>query len=197
MNTMTLADKKKLLKPTGRQFSSVAEMARSRGDEPLATELEVRQQEQELVDLLVAKRLLRTMTQTDVASAMGCTQGRISKLEASNDRDLTLGDIDDYAKAIGCDYQLLFMKKETTLTDQVMMHAYIIDELLEKLSGLAKNDQAIIAGLKNFYSEAMINFINMVASQSNKLTRKASHVPHDFVIDTEELKYHSRETIKA
>ena len=79
-------------------------------DEALAASLENALTEQVMVNQLVAKRCQRNLTQADVAKKMGCTQSRISKLEATGDAEWTLAEIADYARAIGLNARVTFQE---------------------------------------------------------------------------------------
>lgn len=57
--------------------------------------------ETKLRDQLVLGRVRAGLTQGQVAEKMKCTQSRISKLEASLDADLSLGEVREYAAAVG------------------------------------------------------------------------------------------------
>ena len=54
-----------------------------------------------VTDALTILRCSLGMTQKQVAGQMGCTQSRVSKLEAGNDDDLQLSEVRDYARALG------------------------------------------------------------------------------------------------
>lgn len=54
-----------------------------------------------LRDQLVIGRVRAGLTQSQVAEKMKCTQSRISKLECSQDADLSLGEVREYAAAVG------------------------------------------------------------------------------------------------
>ena len=83
-------------------YRSIVEMVRDTADDPsLVSDLERHIFERRLVSQLFVSRCVQGLSQKDVAEKMGCTQGRISKLEASRDEDLRLGDIQGYAQALG------------------------------------------------------------------------------------------------
>jgi predicted XRE-type DNA-binding protein len=109
---LTPEQKRKLLKP-GRKYDSVAAMVReTRGDHRFAAELDEMMERQRLVNLLTALRCQRGLKQSDVARLLGCTQSKVSKFEASDDRDLPLRDILEYAEAVGCKIEITVGRKD-------------------------------------------------------------------------------------
>ena len=71
------------------------------GDERFVEDLAAHVEAGRLVRGLFAARCAAGLSQADVAERMGCTQSRVSKLEAAADDDLSLGDLRSYAKALG------------------------------------------------------------------------------------------------
>lgn len=55
----------------------------------------------EVIDRLVLERVRGGLTQAEMARRLGTSQSWVSKLEDSEDADLTLGEIDRYSAALG------------------------------------------------------------------------------------------------
>lgn len=55
----------------------------------------------EIIDRLMLERVRAGLTQAELARRLGTSQSWVSKLEASEDADLTLGDIERYSAALG------------------------------------------------------------------------------------------------
>ena len=75
-----------------------------------------------VVDELCLMRTRAGLTQAQIAERIGCTQRRISKLEGSVDRDLSLGEIFDYVKATGSRVSI-GIGKSLALVPSVNAHA--------------------------------------------------------------------------
>lgn len=58
-------------------------------------------QERQLSRALTVMRAQQKMTQKDAAEKLGWSQGRVSKLEMKADCDISVGDLADYAEAMG------------------------------------------------------------------------------------------------
>lgn len=66
-------------------------------------------EERNLIKLLIALRCKAGITQKQLSKKMHCGQSRISKIENAKDRNLSLGDILDYAGALGLNVELSLM----------------------------------------------------------------------------------------
>lgn len=121
-----------------------------------------------LVHKLIAMRAARGLTQEEVAAKMGCTQGRISKLETSDDLDLTFASIVHYAHAIGLRLEITLTGEETTAVDRVKHHAFCIKRLTDQLARLAFADETIARGVSRFFDEAAINLLRMLQDSADK-----------------------------
>jgi transcriptional regulator with XRE-family HTH domain len=59
-----------------------------------------------LIDQLILARVASNLTQSQMAAKLRCSQSRISKIEDSQDADLSLGDIHAYARVVGLTLKL-------------------------------------------------------------------------------------------
>ena len=116
-----------------RQFKSVSELVRTISDSPATAEL-VQQKitERAIVSQLIAMRLKRDLSQADIATEMGCTQSRVSKLENGLDRDLKFSDIETYLKAVKMQMSVMFHDEGHTLMERVKLHAFSIAESAQR-----------------------------------------------------------------
>lgn len=103
---------------------------------------------------------------------MGCTQSWISKLESSIDDDLRLGDVKDYARAIGYKVRLLFVPEDSRPVDEVKYHAFKIQALMTRLADLAREDHRLAEGVSGFFGEALVNLVRMFQDAAEKLPRR-------------------------
>lgn len=91
-----------MTKPIPNKFHrSVSEMARDllSGDPDFVAEFETRLSKRQLVKSLSIIRARAKLSQQELASRMGCSQSKISKIESGIDADLRFGDIEAYLKA--------------------------------------------------------------------------------------------------
>lgn len=65
-------------------------------------------EERQLSRALTVMRAQRRMTQKDAAEKLSWSQGRVSKLEMKADHDISIGDLADYAEAMGMQVAITF-----------------------------------------------------------------------------------------
>lgn len=104
MNTQTNSQR------TPRRFGSVRELLTSPEDAAVRDRLDALSAQTRLVQELTLMRTRAGLTQAQLAAKMGCTQGRISKIESSLDADLTIGIVQAYASATFSEMELTFRK---------------------------------------------------------------------------------------
>ena len=159
-------------------YKSVSELLKNLpGNEQVAKLLEKEIKARKLVKLLFFLRCKENLSQKQLAQKMGCTQSRISKIEASLDEELTIKDIRDYAKALNLEIELNFNDASMKLVDRIKYHAFRIKGYLEQLSNLSKDDEAIEAGVKKFYKEVFVNMNRIIAGSFSKFHKKEPSKP--------------------
>ena len=95
---------KTILKPSPalrRTHRTVDEMLRANGHQRVAEAVKGLSAKTRLVDRLIIARVKSGLTQTQLAGRLKCSQSRVSKLEDSVDADLTLGEVQAYARGVG------------------------------------------------------------------------------------------------
>ena len=90
----------------GRTYRSVDEMLRGHGYRRVADAVRQLSIKTRLIDQLIVARVTAGLTQAQMAAKLRCSQSRISKIEDSNDADLSLGDIQAYARIVGLKLRL-------------------------------------------------------------------------------------------
>ena len=143
------------------------------GDEQVKQLLQKEIQGRKLVKLLFLLRCKENLSQKQLAHKMACSQSRISKIEGSLDEELTIKDIQDYAKALNLEIELNFNDASMKLVDRIKYHAFRIKGYLEQLSQLSKEDEMIERGVKNFYKEVFVNMNRIIAQSFSKFHKKA------------------------
>ena len=148
-------------KKTG--FSSVADLARVafEDDADLAAELESELSSRQVVRALFAMRSARGVSQAEIASQLECSQSRVSKIENGVDADLSIGELEAYAKALDCDVMLTFQKRHSTAVDRVKQHAFAIKRELDGLAKMAGRDSKLGKGIAAFFGEALFNVVRL------------------------------------
>ena len=141
-------------------------------DDGFADECTKRIAGRRVVKYLSILRALRGLTQNDIAGKFGCTQGRISKLESSVDEDLRLGDLAQYASALGFHVHIVLDCETSTPVHRVKQLAFRIKHELDGLAGLAKKDDKIAQAVSVFFGEAFFNIVKMMQDSAEKLPRK-------------------------
>ncbi|MBU1006116.1 MAG: helix-turn-helix transcriptional regulator [Candidatus Omnitrophica bacterium] len=148
-----------------REFKNVSDMIKelSTGQEFKDDSLKLLRKKK-LSKYLFFLRCESNFTQMELAEKLGCSQGRISKLENTHDESLSVKDLLDYAKALDLQLEVGFRKKSVKLTDLIKYHVFKIDNCLRRLTSLAKEkqDKAIVEGVTKFCIEALANISNLI-----------------------------------
>ena len=90
----------------GRTYRNVDEMLRGHGYRRVAEAVRQLSAKTKLIDQLIVARVAAGLTQAQMDAKLRCSQSRISKIEDSHDADLSLGDIQAYARTVGLRLQL-------------------------------------------------------------------------------------------
>jgi transcriptional regulator with XRE-family HTH domain len=109
------------------------------------------------------------LTQQELAAKIGCTQGRISKIESAKDGELSLADMLDYAKALNLELEIGVRKKNTRYVDMVKYHVFQMEKYLNLMAGMVKGDDAIGKGVKAFHLEAFVNACHKILKSMAKI----------------------------
>ncbi len=153
-----------------KRHKNVVQMAKDLSvDQSFADDLAKRIAQRQIVKKLIALRAAKGLTQQDIADSLGCTQSRVSKLESQTDFELSLGDFQGYADALGMQVVITLMKKDASIVDMVKQHAFCIKRLTDHLAALAATDRIIAEGVSNFFGEAAFNLLRMLQDSAKKL----------------------------
>ena len=87
-------------------YRSVDEMLRGHGYRRVADAVRQLSAKTKLIDQVILARVAAGLTQSQMAAKLRCSQSRISKIEDSQDADLSLGDIQAYARIVGLTIKL-------------------------------------------------------------------------------------------
>ena len=101
-----------------KKYANIVDMMRDiTGDHAFADALADRLSRSRVVTKLVALRAAGGLTQKAVAKKLGCSQGRVSKIESVEDADLSLGALASYAAALGFRIKVAFVAEPTAAVD--------------------------------------------------------------------------------
>ena len=137
-----------------------------------------KERQQEQIDYINARRLSRLLTvmrsqqgmnQQQASEKCGCSQSRISKLEYKEDRKITIGELLDYSDALGMDMSVMFIPKKLKIVDRVKMHAFQIEQLLQRLVKLSKGDKKMEKAATAFHSECLVNMLSIVGNSQKAI----------------------------
>jgi transcriptional regulator with XRE-family HTH domain len=175
-------------KAQDKSFSSVTEMLKDSGVEGEILDAVEEVRHQQVANELAKMRVAKGLTQKQMAALIGCTQGRISKLETGRDEDLTLKDLLDYAKATDSGFQI-GIGPRLTLAESVKYHVFALKRNLDELVKLAnKGDDEIIKGIENFLEQVVFNLAFRLGQCLKSMPkRKSPDVPEIEVISSMEL----------
>ena len=146
-----------------KSYSSVAEMmADVCEDKKYSDRLSVELNKITLSKILIAMRCNAKLTQEEIAKKIGCAQGTISKIECSDDDELSVKDLLDYTSALNFQLEIGFREKNPSVIDLIKFHAFQISRYFGELNSLVKGDPAIARGVAKFHKEASMNFNKII-----------------------------------
>jgi len=154
----------------GKRYDSVSSLIKDLSKNEKVKESAIREiKRTALAKFLFFLRCEHKLTQKEIAKKIGCSQSRISKIESSCDRDITIQDLLDYGKALDLQLELGYRNKNVKIADLVKYHMFRIKDYLSKLADMAKGDEAIAKGVIKFVESAMGVFNEAVMENMLKL----------------------------
>ena len=153
-----------------KKYSTVSEMAKDMSsDSAFANALSKEIENKKMAKFLFSQRCKHNLTQKQMAEKIECSQGRISKIENSYDRELSIGDLLDYAKALNLQLEMGYRHHSARIVDLIKYHAFKIKDYLNQLAALAQNDDEMEGGVARFHFEAKHNIDKFIADSFSKL----------------------------
>ncbi len=137
-------------------------MAELCGDEAIVKAVEANLARTRLVTIMTAARVRKNMTQKEVADKIGTSVSKVSRLEASDDDDLKLGDVKSYLCALGLETSIAVFDKSLPTASRIKHCVFEIERLLNHLTSLARgceDDKEIVDGIARFRGEVLFNFL--------------------------------------
>ena len=169
----------------GKTARNVVELAEQiGGDGGFSKGLAEHLHKRRLIDALAAMRAAKGLSQKDMAERMGCSQSRVSKMEAAEDASLNLGAVIEYVQAIGGRLDITLADVRSTAVDRVKHHAFCIMRETDRLAELALADPSIAEGVSSFFDEAAFNLLRMLERSAKKLPASASEAEPSMTVET-------------
>lgn len=118
------------------------------------------------------------MSQAKVAEKMKCTHGKVSKLENSYDKDISIGDLVDYSSAVNMRIELGFFDNKMNMVDSIKYHFFRLKKNVDNLIEISKGDAKMEQGAEKFTQEAFRNiFIGLIESLKKASPKKFKRAP--------------------
>ncbi len=174
-----MAEKLDPLRPTktGRHRSVTEMVTDLSDDEAFAAGVEAELNGRALIRQLTAIRCTQGLSQQDMARELGCTQSRVSKMEAGPDADLKFGDIQAYARALGLAVGVDLRRADMTLVDRIKRDTLTTRDTLQHIAALSCGDSVMVDGLRGFMYELLANASWSVAQVEQRFATYAQAIP--------------------
>jgi transcriptional regulator with XRE-family HTH domain len=175
-------------KPQKKSFTSLREMLKDSGAEQELLDAVEDVRHQQVTNTLAKMRVAKGLTQKQMAELIGCTQGRISKLETGRDEDLRLKDVLDYARATETGLQI-GIGPQPTHVQAIKHHVFALKRHLDELVKLANGgDDGLTKAIQAFLEEEVVFNIALRLGQCLKALPKNNrpNVPEIEVISSSE-----------
>lgn len=111
------------------------------------------------------------LTQKGLAEKIGCTQGRISKIESAKDENLSIKDFIEYGNSLGLELEIGYRSKKMRWIDMVKYHAFKMQKYLNLMVEVAKEDEAMETGVLDFHVETLRNVPRMILDSMAKIKK--------------------------
>ena len=110
------------------------------GDETIADEVIAARNATKTARSLAQERAKRGLSQKEVALRMGVSQSKVCRMEDALDADLSYGDIESYAHALGLDVSLFYDAVSASKEMRAANFANAIADMIDKLRSLLPED---------------------------------------------------------
>jgi transcriptional regulator with XRE-family HTH domain len=164
---------------TNKRYKSVTELMDRilKEDDPeFSEDLSLQMSQRQIVRGLATLRNSKNVRQDEIARKMGCAQSRVSKIENGLDDDLRMKDIQTYLKVLGYMADINLLPADMSIVDEIKYYAFRMKIAFEKLTSLARKDDAIQQGVAQFHIEALINLMNLVKSSASQISKSKNPI---------------------
>ncbi|MDT8389249.1 MAG: transcriptional regulator [Lentisphaeria bacterium] len=127
----------------------------------------------QLIDELVRRRVMRGLSQADIARASGMTPSKICRLENSFDESLRLEDVALYCKALDISFGMVLDDKQMTCAEKLRFHVEQMNRQLETIQELAEvcDDTKIIEGIHKFQANVLLQLAMRSNNHADRMLR--------------------------
>ena len=129
--------KRRPMKVVGKKYANVSDLVRDTSELDFAAAFETYQSDRLLITALTVIRGTNEVTQTELAERMRCAQSKVSKMEASTDADLNVGDVIEYVKGLNQSARITFTPVDASEADPIRFHLGCIKHELAMREKLA------------------------------------------------------------
>lgn len=149
------------------------------GDKKAAKAASEQVRNRRLSRTLFAMRMDKNLTQGDLAKKLKVSQSKISKIEHSNDDEISIKDLSNYCGGLGFSFELSFFEKGISKTEKIKFHYFRLRQLLEELRQLAQGDKDIEKGVENFTREAFVNISTGLLECLKKISKSPKTIENE------------------
>ena len=134
------------------------------GDDTIADEVVASQNATKTARSLARERAKRGLSQNEVASRMGVSRSKICRMADSLDADLSYGDIESYAHALGLDVSLFYDAVDASRETRAANFANAIADMIDKLRTLLPEDSRYTDAMDRFAGGVLFPIVRRQAT---------------------------------
>ena len=128
-------------------------------DETIADEVVAAQNATKTARSLARERAKRGLSQKEVALRMGVSQSKVCRMEGAIDADLSYGDIESYAHALGLDVSLFYDAVNASKETRAANFANAIADMIDKLRSLLPEDSRYGDAIDRFSGGVLVPIV--------------------------------------
>lgn len=181
----------------GKKINNITELGTALGLAPEDLEnIDDAIQQTSLSRLLSVLRAKKGLTQSELASEMGVSQSRISKLEHATNSNISFEDIHSYTSALGYRTALNIFKPRS-LASEILQTVKHLTALLNKYQKSARLDENILLGMVEFeqaVTKQVIEIAQELVDSSREKISQAEELESNTVLLVDDIPF---ETSKA
>jgi transcriptional regulator with XRE-family HTH domain len=162
-------------KALNKRYRTTSEMLEDIGASQESIDSVKEVEKQVAVPLLAGLRVSKGLTQKELAQAIGCSQGRISKLETACDEEVRLQDFIDYTRATKQGVWITI--GPPTIAEHIKLHTRALRQLFEELVAVAGEDERIRDGVDRFLDEILVETGRLAESAKAAIAKKEKQKP--------------------
>lgn len=115
----------------------------------------------QLTKMLFVLRNRAGITQGELAKRAKWSQSKVSKIENSDDKELSFGDLTSYLGCLGQNLEMSIYPAKAKRVDRIKYHIFLVSRLLNELSELAGDDERMVRGVFEVQVNAIREFLKV------------------------------------